>query len=118
MEENLKNYIFKTVTTMKEYNNKKWYIDPDAIPEFQVQATSINEALLEYKDFAYEKGLIKISDNAMKTKQGMYVDTADSTKQVGYIITGQADFEYGDYKWCKQYVDLWVKILTVVDTEF
>lgn len=24
-------YIFETVATMKEYNNKKWWIDPDIV---------------------------------------------------------------------------------------
>lgn len=32
------NYIFKTTTTMKEYNNKKWWIDPDSIREMRIQA--------------------------------------------------------------------------------
>lgn len=27
------NYIFKTTATMKEYNNKKWYIDGDIVSE-------------------------------------------------------------------------------------
>lgn len=118
MENVMKNYIFKTTTTMKEYNNKKWWINSDVVPEFQIQATSVNEALLKYKGFAFDKGLIKISDNALKTKQEMYIDTVDGPKQVGYVITGQAEFEYGNYKWSKQYIDLWVEILTVVDTEF
>ena len=118
MEKELKNYIFKTTATMKEYNNKKWYIDPNVVPDFQVQATSVNEALLKYKDFAYEKGIIRISDNAIKTKREMYADTEDDIKQIGYVITGQADFYYENYKWCAKYIDLWVEILTVVDTEF
>ena len=49
MQNEMKNYIFKTITTMKKYNNKKWYIDSDVIPEFQIKTTSINEALLKYK---------------------------------------------------------------------
>lgn len=87
----MNNYIFKTTTTMKEYNNKKWWIDSD----------------------------IEISKNALKTKQDMFVDTPDGTKQVGYVITGKSDFEDRDnYRWSTQYIDLWVTILTVVDTEF
>ncbi len=118
MENVMKNYIFKTTTTMKEYNNKKWYIDPNTVPEFQIQAISVNEALLKYKEFVYKEGIINISDNAIKTKQGMYVDTADGVRQVGYVITGQTEILCENYKWSKQYIDLWVKILTVVDTEF
>lgn len=118
MKKELKNYIFKTTTTMKEYNNKKWFINSDVIPEFQVQATSINEALLKYKDYVYKEGIINISDNALKTKQKMYVDTVDGVKQVGYVITGQTEILCENYKWSKQYIDLWVRIFTVVDTEF
>ena len=32
MQNEMKNYIFKTITTMKKNNNKKWYIDSDVIP--------------------------------------------------------------------------------------
>jgi len=39
-------------------------------------------------------------------------------KQVGYVITGLAEFETQNYRWCKQYVDLWVEIVTVTDTDF
>ena len=28
------NYIFKTTATMKEYNNKKWYIDGGIVSEY------------------------------------------------------------------------------------
>ena len=118
MQNEMKNYIFKTITTMKKYNNKKWYIDSDVIPEFQIKTTSINEALLKYKEFVYKEGIINISDNALKTKQKMYVDTIDGSKQVGYVITGQTEILCENYKWSKQYVDLWVRIFTVVDTEF
>lgn len=118
MQNEMKNYIFKTTTTMKKYNNKKWYIDSDVIPEFQIKTTSINEALLKYKEFVYKEGIINISDNALKTKQKMYVDTIDGSKQVGYVITGQTEILCKNYKWSKQYIDLWVRIFTVVDTEF
>ena len=49
----------------------------------------------------------------------MYVDTQDGVKQVGYVITGKTEFEDRDnYKCSKQYIDLWVTILTVADTDF
>ena len=42
-----------------------------------------------------------------------------SAKQVGYVITGKTEFDKGDYTGCgMQYIDLWVTILTVVDTVF
>lgn len=113
------NYIFKTTTTMKEYNNKKWWIDPDSIPEMKIQAENLREALLEYKNRAYETDFVKISNNALKNKKAMYVDTSNEAKQVGYVITGKTEFEDRDnYKCSKQYIDLWVTILTVADTDF
>ena len=49
----------------------------------------------------------------------MYVDTAsEEIRQCGYVITGKTDFETDYGKWVEQYIDLWVNILTVVDTEF
>lgn len=113
------NYIFKTTTTMKEYNNKKWWIDPDSIREMRIQAKNIEDALLKYKYMAFFDARIDISDNALKTKELMYVDTQDGAKQIGYVITGKTEFEDRDnYKCSKQYIDLWVTILTVVDTDF
>lgn len=95
----MNNYIFKTTTTIK--------------------AKTLKEALLEYQKEVYENSYIEISKNALKTKQDMFVDTSDGTKQVGYVITGKSDFEDRDnYRWSTQYIDLWVTILTVVDTEF
>lgn len=66
-------YIFKTKTTMKDYNCKKWFVDMPG----------------------------------------------GGAKRVGYVITGKSEFDKGDYTgWSAQYIDLWVTILTVVDTVF
>lgn len=112
-------YIFKTTTTMKEYNNKKWWIDHNSIREMRIQAKNIEDALLKYKYMVFSDARIDISDNALKTKEPMYVDTQDGVKQIGYVITGKTYFENIDnYKWSRQYIDLWVTILTVVDTDF
>lgn len=40
------------------------------------------------------------------------------TKQVGYVITGKTEFQDDFYRWSAQYIDLWITILTVTDTEF
>lgn len=50
----------------------------------------------------------------------MFVDLSDGgVKQVGYVITGKTEFDNGDYTgYSTQYIDLWVTILTVVDTVF
>lgn len=34
------NYIFKTTATMKEYNNKKWYIDSGIVSDMRIDADS------------------------------------------------------------------------------
>lgn len=113
-------YIFKTTATMKEYNNKKWYIDGGIVSDMRINADSVENALEIYRERVEEKHGITISKNAIKNKSEMFVDLSDgSTKQVGYVITGKTEFDKGDYTgYSTQYIDLWVTILTVVDTVF
>lgn len=113
-------YIFKTVATMKEYNNKKWWIDSGIVREISVNADNVKQALEKYREIVADKYYIEISNNAIKNKSAMYVDTvAGDVLQVGYVITGKTEFEdRNNYKWSTQYIDLWVTVLTVVNTEF
>lgn len=114
------NYIFKTTATMKEYNNKKWYIDGGIVSDMRIDADSVENALEIYRERVKEKNYIDISKNAMKNKSEMFVDLSDGgTKQAGYVITGKTEFDRGDYTgYSTQYIDLWVTILTVIDTVF
>ena len=114
------NYILRTQATMKEYNDKKWYIDSDIISEKRIISDSVENALKIYREQVEEEHYISISKNAIKNKSEMFVDMPDGhTKQVGYVITGKAEFDKGDYTgYSTQYIDLWVTILTVVDTVF
>ena len=114
------NYIFKTTATMKEYNNKKWYIDGGIVSDMRIDADSVENALEIYRERVGEKHCITISKNAIKNKSEMFADLSDgSVKQVGYVITGKTEFYRGDYSgYSTQYIDLWVTILTVVDTVF
>lgn len=114
------NYIFKTTATMKEYNNKKWYIDGGIVSDMRINADSVENALEIYRERVKEKHYISISKNAIKNKSEMFVDLLDgSVKQVGYVITGKTEFDRGDYSgYSTQYIDLLVTILTVVDTVF
>lgn len=115
----MKTYIFRTTTTMKEYNAKHWRIDGKIITEKVIAAENLPAALEEYRAQVENDHYITISRNALKEKQPMYVDLkTGGEKQVGYVITGRAEFETQNYKWCKQYVDLWVEIVTVTDTDF
>lgn len=113
-------YIFKTTATMKEYNNKKWYIDGDIVSDMRIDADSVKNALEIYRERVEEKHYINIFKNALENKSKMFIDTSDeSTKQVGYVITGKTEFDKGDYTgYSTQYIDLWITILTVVDTAF
>lgn len=111
-------YIFKTTTTMKPYNNKNWWIDSDIISEKRIEADKLKEALSLYRSEVKEKHYITITNHAMRNKSPMYIDTPDGEKQVGYVITGKADFQTNDYRWSAQYIELWVTILTVTDTNF
>ena len=115
----MKKYLFKTTATMKEYNNKKWWIDSNIVSDKYINAENLNEALEKYKNLVEKKDYITISNNAIKNKNPMYVDTTDGkTKQVGYVITAKTEFQDDNYKWSTQYIDLWVSILTIEETEF
>ena len=114
------NYMFRTQATMKEYNDKKWYIDSDIVSPKRISADSVENALEIYREQVEEEHYIRISSNAIKNKSEMFIDMPDGdAKQVGYVITGKTEFDKGDYTgYSTQYIDLWVTILTVVDTVF
>lgn len=113
------NFIFKTTATMKEYNARKWWIDSGIVREIQITADNLPAALEQYREIVEEKHYISISAHAIKNRNPMYIDTPDGKKQIGFVITGKTDFEDRDsYKWSTQYIDLWVTVLTVIDTVF
>lgn len=115
----MKNFIFKTTTTMKPHNCKKWRIDSDIITEKRISAETIAAALDEYRAQVEDRHYIAISNNAMKTKEPMYIDTpTGESKQCGYVITGKIEFQDDFGNWTSQYIDLWVSVLTVIDTDF
>lgn len=112
-------YLFQTTVTMKPYNNKKWWIDSDIIRDIVIEADNINKALGQYQEQVSESG-INISDNALRTKEPMYITNSDGEDvQIGYVITGKSEFKDDvNYRWSTQYVDMWLTILTITDTEF
>ena len=115
----MKEFIFKTTATMKEYNNEKWWVDGNIVREQYIEAETLNQALEKYRKFVYEKEYVSISDNAIKCKRAMYNDAESGPLQVGYVITGKCDFQdQSNDKWSSQYIDLWVRIITVIDTDF
>lgn len=74
------NYIFKTTATMKEYNNKKWYIDGGIVSDMRINADSVENALEIYRERVEEKHYITISKNAIKNKSEMFVDLSDGVQ--------------------------------------
>ena len=70
-------YFFKTTATMKEYNNKKWYIDGGIVSDMRINADSVENALEIYRERVEEKHYINISKNAIKNKSEMFVDLLD-----------------------------------------
>ena len=71
----MNNYIFKTTVTMKEYNSKKWWIDSGIVREIKVEAENVKQALKKYREIVMERDYIEISENALRCKNPMYIDT-------------------------------------------
>lgn len=113
------NYIFRTYATMKEYNASRYWINSDIVKDFNITAENVNQALTIYADRVKAAAYIDITKNALKTKKPMFIDTEAGPLQTGYVITGITEIEKGNYNgWTKQFIDLWVEIITTVDTEF
>lgn len=107
-------YLFKTETTMKPYNNKKWWIDSKIIRDIGIEADTVEKALTIYQERVRDKYYIEISKSALKNKNAMHRDTKNGAIQCGFVITAKADFQDGDnYKWSAQYIELWVEILII-----
>lgn len=79
------NYIFKTTATMKEYNNKKWYIDGGIVSDMRINADSVENALEIYRERVEEKHYINISKNAIKNKSEMFVDLSNGGHKTSWI---------------------------------
>jgi hypothetical protein len=111
-------YIFKTSATMKEHSCRKWWIDPKYIRDITIEAENLDKAIEDYRKVVENNYGTSISNNAIKMKEAMYIDTKNGPKQIGYIFTGKTDFDDNHGNWIAKYIDLWVTILTVVDTDF
>ena len=112
-------FIFKTSATMKDYNRNKWWIDKGIIGEKIITADSTAEALDKYVKSVESDDYTTITKNAIKNKEAMYIDNkSGEAEQCGYVITASQDFQDEDGKLSKQYIELWITILTVVPTKF
>ena len=111
---------YETTATMKEKKKKKWWIDSDIVCPVIIEADNLKTALQIWRDKVQERDYIKISNNALKSRSPMYIDGKNGEPvQVGFVITGKTEFDKGNYSgYTTQYIDLWVEILTIVDTVF
>ena len=104
------NYLFKTMTTLKEYNCQKYWIDRGYIPHMTIQAENLKAAIAEYRSRCKNDYYVSISDNAIKNKEAMYIDLkSGESKQIGYVITGKTAFE-NNGRWTDQFIELWTEI--------
>ena len=104
---------------MKDYNSDKWWIDHGIIREKIITADSTAEALDIYAKLVESDDYTTITKNAIKNKGAMYIDNeSGEAEQCGYVITASQYFQDDDGKLSKQYIDLWITILTVVPTKF
>ena len=111
----MNNYLFKTSTTMKEYNRKNYWIDRDYInKDYTIKANDVKDALQLYVEQVNKDFYDIISKTALKNKQPMYIDTNDGAKQVGYVITGKTLID-NNHGFVEQYIDLWIEISKIED---
>lgn len=109
-------YRLDTTATLKERDHGRWWIDKNIVKPVVVTASSITDALKQYRDVVNKQYYVSISDNALKAKRGMYIDLAGGgSDQIGYVITGATDFDTDNGKCVKRYVDLWISIVEEVN---
>lgn len=115
----MKTYRFETKTTMKPYNESKYWIDRDYVGNAEFKAETLSEAISKWVERCDERG-VTVTKTAIKEKEAMYIDTKDGESiQVGYVITGMTDI-LDDVKrrYTQQYIDLWVTIKEVSYIDF
>ena len=87
-------FIFKTSTTMKDYNSNKWWIDEGIIGEKIITADSTAEALDKYVKSVESDDYTTITKNAIKNKEAMYIDNESGNRNDRTII-------YCEYNWTR-----------------
>lgn len=110
-------YLFRTTTTMKHYNCRKWWISRDSVSDKHIEADNMTEALEKYRKAVEDKDFVTISKSALKNRQAQYTDRPDGrTEQTGYVITGSAEFQDRDAdKWSRQFIELWITVYQAVE---
>lgn len=112
----MKKYLFKTTATMKQHNNKKWWIDSGIIRDITIEAETTKKALEKYSETVCNNYGVNVSETALKNKAPMYQDNANGEPiQCGYVITASTEFDNDRRGWVTQYIDLWVSVAVVVN---
>ena len=108
----MKNYIFKSTTTMKPYNRNKYWIDEKIIPELRIAAENLKEAVKKFADICTNDYYTPISKNAIKNADPMYIGNG---KQIGYVFTGLTEIwnRSDNIAGIKQYINIWVEIIEI-----
>lgn len=115
----MKRFEFIVTCTMKPYNQKKYWIDSGYIRPILINAENLSSAISQFREIIQDKYFMTISENAIKNKSPMYIDTkTGEIKQTGYVITALTEFQLDSGKWVKQYIELWTTIKTIIETEF
>lgn len=107
-------YNFKTAITLKESDIGKWWLDGELVKTIELNAEDLWGALNKYREIVNDTTSVCISKNAIKKREGCYVDDKDGKpKQVGYVVTGSTYFERNNGDCIKKFIDLWVEIRVI-----
>jgi len=110
---------YEIITSIgRKPNDKNWWIDQDMIRNVYIEAATIEEAILKYKNVIEEEYYIPISINALKNKNPIYRDLKGETVQVGFIITGKTSYFDNNNKEIHKYIDIWLEISKISIPEF
>lgn len=104
----MKTYLFSPDIIM---NTSGYWIDRDFIKSQKISSLYVNGAIESFRGICKDNG-IDISDNAVKTKQPIMVDTKDGKSvQVGFIFKASTE-TYNDLKrkYVKFRLEIWVEI--------
>lgn len=113
----MKTYLLTTIAYSK--NERFWVDRLSTVTEAHVEAKNLKEALVEYQAHA-KTHYVKVTNNALKTKQKMYQDVKDKEgkcvghQQVGFALNASTEI-YDEVKmaWVKVQLELWVTIKEV-----
>ena len=108
MKNEKKTYQITTRLYMKDYNQDKFWITSDYVPDVDVDGcASLKEAIEKYREYLDQYG-VEISDHAARNKDQLF-DRAG--RQVGYAFTGKTLIADRGADYCGyQYIDVYARI--------